>query len=163
MRMHERFQQVTREIIGGAMEVHKAFGPGLLEAAYEACLLHELVSRGFGVERQLRVPVEYRGLKIDCAFRLDLLVEKCVVVEIKAVEALQPIHLAQILTYLRLTGRRVGLLINFNVRVLKDGIKRVLNGDPDFPPRASCSSCLRGNLYGASPSRAGTRVQRSGR
>lgn len=134
MGMHERFEAITHEIIGGAMEVHKAFGPGLLEAAYEACLVHELVNRGFSVERQLRVPVEYKGLKIDCAFRLDLLVEKCVVVEVKAVETLQPIHLAQILTYLRLMGRRVGLLINFNARVLKDGIKRVLNGDPDSPP-----------------------------
>jgi len=119
--MNGRFESITREIIGGAIAVHRVFGPGLLEAAYEASLVHELVGRGLRVERQKAVPVLYRGVRIDCGFRMDLLIEEAVVVELKAVERLAAIHLAQMLTYLRLTDLRVGLLINFNVRVHSAG------------------------------------------
>jgi len=116
--------KLTGEIIGAAIEVHKALGPGLLESAYEECLCHELILRGISFERQKDLPIEYKGVKLDCGYRLDILVEKTVVVELKAGERLEPIHEAQILTYLKLTGLKIGLLINFNVAVLKDGIKR---------------------------------------
>jgi len=115
---------ITEKIIGAAIEVHRALGPGLLESAYEACLVHELASMGLAVAEQVELPVMYKGKRVDCAFRMDLIVEGVVVVEVKAVESLAPIHEAQLITYLKLSGLRVGLLINFNVRVLKDGIKR---------------------------------------
>jgi GxxExxY protein len=118
---------LTERIIGAAIEVHKALGPGLLESVYEACLCHELRLRGLRFRRQIDIPAEYKGVKLDSAYRLDLLVEGKVVVEVKSVEALLPIHEAQLLTYLRLAGKRVGLLINFNAPVLKKGIiRRVL-------------------------------------
>jgi GxxExxY protein len=104
---------------------------GLLESAYEACLAFELVERGLKVEQQKPLPVVYRGAKLDCGYRLNLLVEEIVIVEVKAVDRLAPIHLAQLLSYLKLSGCRVGLLINFNVKVLKDGIRRVVNRFPD--------------------------------
>jgi GxxExxY protein len=104
--------------------VHRALGPGLLESAYEECLCHELTLRRLAFERQKPLPVEYKGTKLDCGYRLDLLVEALVVVEIKAVEVIQPIHEAQLLTYLKLGGWKLGLLINFNVPFLKDGIRR---------------------------------------
>ena len=116
--------RVTEQIIGAAIEVHKALGPGLLESAYEECLCHELALRSVAFERQRPLPVEYKGTRLDCGYRLDLLVAGSVVVEIKAVECIEPIHEAQLLTYLRLGGWRVGLLLNFNVPVLKDGIRR---------------------------------------
>ena len=119
-------RKIAHGTIGAAIEVHKALGPGLLESAYEACLLHELVDRGFTVERQKELPVTYRGVRVDCGYRVDLLVEGAVVVELKAVKALEPIHEAQLLTYMNLTGCKVGLLINFNVPVLKQGIKRMV-------------------------------------
>ncbi len=120
--------QVTHEVIGAAMEVHRALGPGLLESAYEECLCRELAPRGIPFERQRSIPIDYKGTRIECAYRLDLLVAGAVVVEVKAVEALEPIHEAQLLTYLRLGEWRIGLLINFCVPVLKDGIRRrVLN------------------------------------
>jgi GxxExxY protein len=120
--------QVTQAIIGAAIEVHRALGPGLLESAYEGCLCHELTLRGIPFERQVALPVRYKGLSLDCSYRLDLLVAKLVLVEIKAVETLQPIHEAQLMTYLKLGGWQVGLLINFNVPILKQGIRRrVLN------------------------------------
>lgn len=116
--------ELTRSIVGAAIEVHKHLGPGLLESTYEECLCRELELRNITFERQKPLPLEYKGVKLDCGYRLDLLVESRVIVEIKSVETLAPIHEAQILTYLRLALVKVGLLINFNVPVLKDGIKR---------------------------------------
>jgi len=119
-------KEITQKIIGAAIEVHKTIGPGLLESAYEECLAHEMRIRGLNFERQVPLPVVYKGVTLDCGYRLDFLVERAVVVELKAVESLQPIHEAQVLTYLKLGGWTVGLLINFNVSVLRDGIKRVV-------------------------------------
>jgi GxxExxY protein len=116
--------KITEQIIGAAIEVHRALGPGLLESAYEECLCQELRLRGVPFARQRPLPVEYKGKKLDCGYRLDLLVADAVVVEIKAVESIEPIHEAQLLTYLKLGGWKLGLLINFNVPVLKDGIRR---------------------------------------
>ena len=116
--------KLTERVIGAAIEVHREIGPGLLESAYEECLCRELDLREIPFERQLPLPVEYKGVTLDCGYRLDLLVAKTVVVEIKAVSALEQIHEAQLLTYLRLGGWKLGLLINFNVPLLKDGIKR---------------------------------------
>lgn len=115
-------------MIGAAIEVHRALGPGLLESAYEACLVYELGFRGLRFERQKAWPVYYKGNPLDCAYRVDLLVEGNVVVELKAIEELLPIHDAQVLSYLKLAGCKVGLLINFNVEVLKHGIRRLING-----------------------------------
>ena len=116
--------ELTKKIIGAAIEVHRTLGPGLLESAYEECLCRELTVRGVPFARQVALPVEFKGLRLDCGYRLDLLVEKKVVVEIKAVESLLPIHEAQLLTYLKLGGWKVGLLINFNVPILMNGIRR---------------------------------------
>jgi len=116
--------KISEQIIGAAIEVHKALGPGLLESAYEECLCRELDLRGIPFERQRPLPVQYKGAQLDCGYRLDLLVEGAVVVEIKAVVAIEPIHEAQLLTYLKLGAWKLGLLINFNVPVLKDGIRR---------------------------------------
>lgn len=120
--------EVSGQVIGAAIAVHRELGPGLLESAYEACLVHELRQRGIQVEQQVSQPVFYKGLQLDCGYRLDLLVENRVIVELKAVEAVLPIHEAQLLTYLKLRKLRLGLLINFNVPILKNGIKRLLNG-----------------------------------
>ena len=119
---------LSGEVIGAAIGVHRLLGPGLLESAYELALERELALRGFSVERQKPVPLEYKGMPLGDGFRLDLLVENSLLLEIKAVEALLPIHEAQLLTYLRLTARRFGLLLNFNEKSLKDGIRRVVNG-----------------------------------
>ena len=119
--------QLTGQIIGAAIEVHKTLGPGLLESAYEECLCRELSLRGFSYERQKEVPVKYKGVRLDCGYRLDIVVSESVVLELKACDRLERIHQAQLLTYLKLTGIRYGLLINFNVSVLKDGIKRMVN------------------------------------
>ncbi len=110
------------------MDVHRALGPGLLESAYEACLAFELAERDLNVERQKLLPVVYREVKLDAGYRLDLVVEDTVIVEIKAVDRLERIHEAQLLSYLRLSGYRIGLLINFNVTLLKTGLKRIVNG-----------------------------------
>jgi len=118
---------ITEQIIGAAIEVHRALGPGLLESAYEECLCREFGLQGLRFQRQMPLPVEYKGVKLDCGYRLDFLVEDCVVVEIKAVEASLPIHQAQVLTSLKLGKWKVGLLINFNVPILKDGIRRLIN------------------------------------
>jgi GxxExxY protein len=123
-----KINQITEVIIGAAIEVHRALGPGLLESAYEECLCHELTIRQVPFERQRALPVVYKGLHLDCGYRLDLVVADRVVVEIKAVERLLPIHEAQLLTYLKLGGWQVGLLINFNVPVLKQGIRRRVLG-----------------------------------
>lgn len=117
---------LTHAIIGAAIEVHRLFGPGLLESAYEECLAREMLLRGLRFERQKPVPVVYKDVKLECGYRVDLLVEGRIVVELKSIDALAPIHEAIILTYLRLSGCPLGLLINFNVSVLKDGIRRYI-------------------------------------
>ncbi len=118
--------EITHEIIGAAIEVHKLLGRGLLESAYEACLCHEFAIRKIGFQKQKPAPLVYKEIKLACDFRIDLLVEKRIVVELKSVEALAPIHEAIMLTYLRLSGHKLGLLINFNVSVLKDGVRRFM-------------------------------------
>ncbi len=117
---------LTGQIIGSAIEVHKALGPGLLESAYEECLCHEFDLREISYKRQHAIPVQYKGAKLDCGYRMDILVDNRVVLELKSVDCLEPIHEAQVLTYLKLTGFKVGLLINFNVPVLRDGVKRLI-------------------------------------
>jgi GxxExxY protein len=119
---------ITEAIIGDAIEVHKTLGPGLLESSYEECLARELTIREIPFERQRSLPVEYKGIHLDCGYRLDFLVENRVVVEIKAIESIQPIHEAQLLTYLKLGGWSTGLLINFNVPVLIKGVRRLVYG-----------------------------------
>lgn len=118
---------LTGAVIGAAIEVHRILGPGLMESTYEECLCFEFGLRKFPHERQKELPVEYKGVKLDCGYRLDILVANRLIVELKACESLQPIHEAQLLTYLKLTGIKAGLLINFNVPVLKEGIKRLAN------------------------------------
>jgi len=127
----ERLNAITGKIIAAAIRVHRALGPGLLESAYEAWTAFELVQDGLRVEQQKPLPLIYREVKLDCGYRLDLLVEGEVIVEIKAMDSLAPIHEAQLMSYLKLSGCRVGLLINFNVTVLKDGIRRIVNDFPD--------------------------------
>jgi len=133
--------QVSGAVVDAAMKVHSALGPGLLESAYEACLIRELRKRGLRVESQVPISVRYDGELLDVGYRADLLVEGVVLVELKAVETVLPIHKAQLLSYLRLSGKEVGLLINFNVEHLKDGIKRVINSRPKFSA-ASASFAL---------------------
>jgi GxxExxY protein len=128
MTERERLNKITETIIGAAIEVHRTLGPGLLESAYVACLAYELEKRGLGVEQQKPVPLVYEQVKLECGYRMDLLVDQSVVVEVKSVEALAPIHEAQTLSYLRLSGCKLALLINFNVVVVKDGIRRFING-----------------------------------
>ena len=115
---------ISKEIIGAAIEVHKILGPGLLESAYQECLARELALRGVKFEREKTLPLEYKGVRLDCGFRVDFLVEKLVIVELKAVENVLPIHQAQILTYLKLLELKLGLLLNCNVLMMKAGIKR---------------------------------------
>jgi GxxExxY protein len=117
-------------VIGAAIEVHRVLGPGLLESAYHQCLYRELSLRGIAFETEVPLPVDYKEMKLDAGYRVDLLVARAVVVEIKSVKSLEKIHEAQLLTYLRLGGWKVGLLLNFNVAVLQDGIKRRVNGTP---------------------------------
>jgi GxxExxY protein len=117
---------VSKEIVDSAHAIHKTLGPGLLESIYEACLEHELNSRGLKIERQVSLPIIYGGLKLDGGLRLDLVVAEAVVVEVKSVETILPVHKAQIRTYLKLSGHRLGLLLNFNVPRLKDGIYRFI-------------------------------------
>ena len=119
--------EISERIIGCAIEVHKALGPGLLESAYEECLFYEIYQLGLKVEKQKPLPLIYKEIKLEVGYRLDLIVENKVVVEIKSVEALNDIHIAQVLTYLKLSGCKLGLLINFNVLKVKDGIKRLVN------------------------------------
>jgi GxxExxY protein len=118
--------ELTGKIIGAAIEVHKQLGPGMLESAYEECLCYELSLCGLKVERQKPIPVVYKEIKLDCGYRTDLLVENEVIVELKAQDAILPVHEAQILTYLRFANKKIGLLINFNVTVLKNGIRRFI-------------------------------------
>lgn len=117
-------QEVTQTVIGAAIEVHKALGPGMLESAYEECLCYELEMQGLQFKRQMPLPVVYKNVKLDCGYRLDLIVERSVLLELKSIKQLLPIHEAQLLTYLKLTKLKVGLLINFNVPLLRKGIVR---------------------------------------
>ena len=127
MQCFNDINELTGQVIGAAIEVHRTLGPGLLESTYEECLCIELGLREFPYERQKELPVEYKGVKLDCGYRLDIVVANRLILELKACESLQPIHEAQLLTYLKLSGIKVGLLINFNVSVLKEGIKRLVN------------------------------------
>jgi len=120
--------EISRIIVDSALKVHKTLGPGLLENAYEECLFFELKRNGLVVEKQKSLPLVYEDVKLDAGYRIDILVDQKVVIEVKAVEALNDIHLAQVLTYLKLSGCKLGMLINFNVLMIKDGIKRVANG-----------------------------------
>ena len=129
----EKLNQITEAVIGAAVDIHRTLGPGLLESAYEACLVFELVEHGLKIEQQKPLPVVYRGVKLDCGYRLDILIEESVIVEVKSIDQIAPVHKAQLLSYLKLSGCKVGLLINFNVKVLKDGIVRMVNNFPDAP------------------------------
>jgi GxxExxY protein len=133
----QRLNALTGQIIRACIEAHRHLGPGLLESAYEECLCHELSLAGVEFQRQVALPVGYKGLKLDCGYRMDVLVEGGVVAELKVVETLLPVHEAQVLTYLKLSGAPVGLLINFHVPVLRQGIKRLVNRFPEHsaPPR----------------------------
>ena len=128
-----RFGDGSEEVIGACIEVHRHLGPGLLESAYEECLAHELKLRGRAVERQVPVPLAYKGVRLDCGYRLDLLVDRRFIIEVKAVERLGPVQTAQVLTYLKLTGLLAALIANFNAPVLKDGLRR-LTLNPAPPP-----------------------------
>jgi len=119
--------RLSSEIIGAAIEVHKNLGPGLLESVYEQCLCHELNIRELSFETQKPLPVIYKGIKLDCGYRLDIIVEGIIIIELKSCDRLEPIHTAQLLTYLKLSNLNLGLLLNFNVPVMKDGIVRVVN------------------------------------
>jgi GxxExxY protein len=131
MKEQERLNAITQKVIGAAIEVHRVLGPGLLESSYEACLAFELAQKGLRVEPQKPLPLVYKQVKLDCGYRLDLLVDGAVIVEIKAVDGLAPIHEAQLMSYLKLSGCHVGLLINFNVKTLKDGLRRFVNNFPE--------------------------------
>jgi GxxExxY protein len=129
--MKDRLNALTEKIIGAAIEVHRALGPGLLESAYEACLVFELIAQGLQIERQKPLPLVYRGIALDCAYRMDIVVNDEVIVEVKAVQTLDHVHEAQMISYLRIYRRSVGLVFNFNVKWLSNGgIKRLVN---DFP------------------------------
>ena len=119
--------QLSSQIIGAAIEVHKALGPGLLESAYEKCLCHELKLREFSFENQKPLSLVFKGEKLDCGYKLDIVVENTIVLELKSCEKIEPIHKAQLLTYLKLSGLKVGLLLNFNVPVMRDGIVRIVH------------------------------------
>jgi len=133
--------ELTEKIIGACIEVHRALGPGLLESAYEQCLCHELCLRGLSFARQTLLSVNYKGIQLDCGYRIDVTVEQKVILELKTVERLLPIHEAQLLTYLRLSGLTLGLLINFNVPVLKEGLKRIVRDFRDD----GCTPTARGS------------------
>lgn len=123
-----RENQISAIVLDAAIAVHTALGPGLLESAYQACFAYELSSRGLKIQTQVPLPISYRGVLVDAAYRLDLVIEDLVIIELKAAERLIPIHEAQLLSYLKLSGKRLGLLINFHVLRLKDGYKRIVNG-----------------------------------
>ena len=134
--------EITGQIIDAAIAVHTALGPGLLESAYEVCLTHELRQRGMKVQAQVVLPIQYNGLNLDAGYRIDLLVEDIVIVELKAVERMLPLYDAQILSYLRLRRLEVGLLINFNVVKLKEGLRRIVNNYSGPSPRSSAPSAV---------------------
>jgi GxxExxY protein len=118
--------QLSGKVIGAAIEVHQTLGPGLLESAYEECLCHELSINGLSFKRQQHLPVSYKAIKLDCGYRLDIVVENLIIIELKAVDRIEPIHKAQLLTYLKLANMKLGLLLNFNVPVMRDGIVRLV-------------------------------------
>ncbi|HYX82979.1 MAG TPA: GxxExxY protein [Gemmatimonadales bacterium] len=122
------YEDITERIIGAAMKVHSALGPGLLESTYGVCMFYEMNVIGLHFQHQVRLPVVYEGVSLDAGYRIDFLVENCVIVELKAVERLLPLHTAQLLTYLKLSGCKVGLILNFNVQHMRDGIDRRVNG-----------------------------------
>ena len=148
--MDEAAERVVRGVVDAGLKVHRALGPGLLEAAYEQCLAYEIETRRLTVERQVALPIVDEDLRLEVAYRLDLLVDRCAIVEVKAVEALSRLHEAQLLTYMRLSGHRLGLLMNFNVELLKQGLRRlvlqlrvlrflgVLRVTSSFPSHAAC-------------------------
>lgn len=127
----DRINALSSLVIGAALEVHKTLGPGLMESAYEVCLCHELSLRGIPHQSQILLPVKYKGIQINADYRIDILVDDCLLLELKSVEKVLPIHKAQTLTYLRLSSLWLGLVINFNVEMLRDGIHRVVNGEPE--------------------------------
>ncbi|UJS17795.1 MAG: GxxExxY protein [Candidatus Jettenia sp.] len=131
MNEEERLNKITETVIGVAINIHRTLGPGLLESAYEACMVYDLSQAGLKVEQQKPLPVVYRDVKLECGYRLDLMIESEAIVEIKSIEKLLPIHKAQLMSYLKLSGCKVGLLINFNVEILKEGIQRVVNNFPN--------------------------------
>ena len=133
----QRANEITEKVIGCAIEVHRHLGPGLLESAYEECTCHEITESGLRVQRQILLPVIYKGVCLDCGYRMDAVIENLVVVEFKTVEKLLPVHDAQLLSYLKLSGLSVGLLINFHVPVLEDGLRRIVNhfGELSASPR----------------------------
>jgi GxxExxY protein len=139
-----RLNQLTEQIIGAAIEVHRNTGPGLMESVYEECLCYELSQLGLAFQRQVHLPLSYKGIKLDCGFKMDLLVEALVVLELKTVDQLLPVHPAQLLTYLKLSGKKVGLLINFNESVLTKGLKRLVNHfkEPSIEPITSAPSAF---------------------
>jgi GxxExxY protein len=139
-----RLNQLTELIIGAAIEVHRVTGPGLIESVYEECLCYELSQRGLSFHRQVEMPIGYKGIKLSCGLRMDVVVEDAVVLELKTVEQLLPVHSAQLLTYLKLSGKKVGLLINFNERVLTHGLKRLVNHfpEPEATPVTSAPSAF---------------------
>ncbi len=128
VKSREEIDGLSNRLIGAAIEVHKALGPGLLESAYEECLCSELQFQKIFFERQVALPIMYRNAKLDCSYRLDIVVDSSIILELKAVEALAPIHDAQLLTYLKLSGLKLGFLLNFNVPYMRNGIKRIVNG-----------------------------------
>ena len=136
-----RLNRLTEQVIGAAMKVHRVLGPGLLESAYEACLACELAELGLKIAQQQPISVTYRGVKLNCGYRTELVVEDAVIVEVKSVTRLEPIHEAQLISYLRLSDRRVGLLINFKVKTLKSGVRRLVNGFPQ-PSAVSAASAV---------------------
>ncbi len=123
-----RLDKLTEQVIGRAIDVHRALGPGLLESAYEECWCYEFSHAGLQFQRQVSLPVVYKGVRLDCGYRMDIVVEDSVIVEVKAVQRIIPVHEAQLLSYLKLHGKRVGLLLNFHSAVLKNGLKRIVNG-----------------------------------
>ena len=124
--------EITDKIIGAAINIHRELGPGLLESTYEACMVYDLTEIGLKVVQQKLLPVVYKGVKLECGYRIDLFIEDKIIVELKSVEKILPIHEAQLLSYLKLSGCKVGLLINFNVKILKNGIQKIVNNFPDF-------------------------------
>ncbi len=128
-------EELGKKIIESAVEVHSQLGPGLLESSYERCLVHELVLRGINFERQKRQPIQYKGIELDEGYRVDLLVEKQIIVELKAADFIKDLHVAQLFTYLRHSGCKLGYLLNFNVAVMTDGIKRIVNELPQAPSK----------------------------
>lgn len=129
--MAKEIELVARSIVDSAIKIHRILGPGLLESAYQKCLAHELRRRGFSVECEIVLPIKYEGLRIDSGYRIDMLVQKAVIIENKSVETLLPIHMAQLLTYLKINDCRLGFLLNWNVLLMKNGIKRVVNNLPE--------------------------------